>query len=206
MKSAALRRDLNTCGPCFALLFSLLRDQTTVIASHMPPHTNVLQLLVSAWYFGLYHGNMATIVLMLRYGPRRDGRSNAERSGSLSNGSSTEDKPPSKAQFLAWSIGKLALGTIVCAIASDPMVDAVSNFSAVSFEMPSARVLVPAHAPNGYLGLAVREPEAAMHEIRMSNVFDGMRLKASKPCINEKKGQLCRTLLLARQSFAPASY
>ena len=53
------------------------------------------------------------------------------RSGSLSNGSSTEEKAPSKARFLTVAIGKLVLGTGVCAIFSDPMVDAVSNFSGV---------------------------------------------------------------------------
>ena len=62
-------------------------------------------------------------------GPRRDDADSP--SGSLSNGSSTEEKPPSKARFLTFAIGKLVLGTVVCAIFSDPMVDAVSNFSGV---------------------------------------------------------------------------
>ncbi len=69
--------------------------------------------------------------------------------GSLSSGSSTEEKPPSKAQFLALSIGRLALGTVVCAVASDPMVDAVSNFSAARLRMLSVQTHSPTdHAPH----------------------------------------------------------
>ncbi len=63
------------------------------------------------------------------FGRRRDDGDSP--SGSLSNGSSSEEKPPSKARFLTTAIGKLVLGTGVCAIFSDPMVDAVSNFSGV---------------------------------------------------------------------------
>ena len=60
-----------------------------------------------------------------------DGSSSSSDSDSDSSDDEEEKQPPTKKQIALRAVALLVLGTAGCAIMSDPLVDAVSNFSTV---------------------------------------------------------------------------